>query len=53
MVDCIVLADIRADNLTQLKTATAMSKEITGYGFANKAQTKAFFAKHLPEVLIQ
>lgn len=36
MVAHVVLVAFRAGNLTQLKTMTAMSREITGYGFANK-----------------
>lgn len=34
-VACVGLVAVRAGNLTQ-KTVTAMSQEITGYGFANK-----------------
>lgn len=36
MVACAVLAAFRAGNLTALKTVTVTSREITGYGFANK-----------------
>lgn len=37
MVAYVVLVAFRAGNLTQLKTMTAVSREITGYGFANKS----------------